>query len=91
MSYVICSNSTGGGYYVARSYNYGGDKYAARDYIAPLYRDYFGKYTVSCAVEFETVDQARRYLTAHAGLIPDTWHIRKYDPCMNAVLEAVKI
>jgi hypothetical protein len=30
-------------------------------------------------------------LTAHAGLIPDTWHIRKYDPCMNEVLEAVNV
>lgn len=82
MCYVICSNPTGGGYYVARRYL---GNFTARDYIAPLSRDYFGKYGCSDGLFFETVERAKQYLENNGGLIPKTWHIREYDPCMNAV------
>ena len=83
MCYVICSNPTKGGYVVCRNYL---DKYRCRDYIAPLTRDYFGKYSQSAMLSFDTQEAAQRYLMGHNGLIPHDWHIRKYDPCMNSVL-----
>ena len=35
---------------------------------------------------FPTKEAARRYLEAHRGIIPDTWHIREYNVLMNNVL-----
>lgn len=80
MSYVICSNATGGGDCVARRY-FG--NFTARDYIAPLRRDYFGKYVCSGVLSFETIEKAKQYRERYDDI--KAWYIREYDPCMNAI------
>lgn len=86
MGYVLTSNGAAPGYYVARSYI--GD-YKARDYIAPVYREFDKRLSCSQALVFETMKKAREYLNGYFGLIPNTWIICEYDSCMNCITREV--
>ena len=87
MCYIIASTENKGGYYVARRFI---DRFTCTDFIAPFWREYDGRLTVSQALTFDTVERAQAYLQGHYGLIPDTWFIREYDPCMNCVKGVAK-
>lgn len=86
--FILCSSATGFGYYLAETKPC---QYECHSYIAALSRDYYGHYGASSAQLFPTKEAARRYLEAHHGIIPDTWHIREYDALMNHVLPESKV
>lgn len=88
MCYIIASTENKGGYYVARRFI---DRFTCTDFIAPFWREYDGRLTASQALTFDTVERAQAYLQGHYGLIPDTWFIREYDPCMNCVKEVANV
>ena len=88
MEYIIVSPSVNlqtktGGYYVARGYI---DKYIVRDYIAPIYKDYFGKLGCSQPLTFETIETAQQYIKHNGGLFPNDWKTAIYDPCTNDII-----
>ena len=92
MNFIIVSlsvqiNPVRGGYYIARSYM--GD-FMARDYIAPVYKDYFGKLGCSQALCFETLEKARDYINNNGGLIPNDWKIAKYNAFTNTIMEVLQ-
>lgn len=82
MGYILTSNGYSSGYCLARSYM--GD-FKARDFIAPLSRVFGGRIVPSEPLVFDTVAQARTYLSRHSGVIPDNWKITKYNSCVNSI------
>lgn len=59
-------------------------------YIAPVYKDYFGKLGCSQALCFETLEKARDYINNNGGLIPNDWKIAKYNACTNTIMEVLQ-
>ena len=82
VGYILTSGTLGGGQYLARN---GPHDFKCIDYLAPLYREFGGRVVASQALIFDTPAAAQQYQKQNAGLVPDGWCIREYDPCMNCV------